>query len=145
MNSLSAKFAKNPLPLSGRLMELCMRYRWPGNLRELGNLVKRYLVLEDEKLVIDELQAKCQCQDISPSEKSVMLPASARGLKELVRGLKDEAEAREILRILESTNWDRKQAAAELNISYKALSYKIKQYGVSPHGRKNGAGSQQTS
>jgi len=58
MNNLAAKFGKNPLSISDRLIQACLRYHWPGNLRELGNFVKRYLVLEDEKLVVDELQVK---------------------------------------------------------------------------------------
>src|SRR5215475_11432245 len=58
MNNLAEKFGKNPLPLSDRMVQECMRYHWPGNLRELGNFVKRYLVLEQENLVIDELRAK---------------------------------------------------------------------------------------
>jgi two-component system, NtrC family, response regulator AtoC len=136
MNNLAAKFGKNQLPLSERLIELCLRYRWPGNLRELGNLVKRYLVLEDEKLVVEELRAKCHEQDLNECEKSFTGSFGGRGLKALVRGLKDEAEAKEIQRVLESTSWDRKLAAAELNISYKALSYKLKQYGISPPTRR---------
>jgi DNA-binding NtrC family response regulator len=49
-----------------------------------------------------------------------------------VRGLKDEAEAKEIQRVLEHVNGNRKLAAVQLNISYKALVYKMKQYGLSP-------------
>ncbi len=145
MNNLAAKFGKNPLPLSERLIEFCLRYRWPGNLRELGNLVKRYLVLEDEKLVVEELRAKCQDDGDGQGESTFSLPPTGKGLKALVRTLKDEAEAREIQRVLESTSWDRKLAAAELNISYKALSYKIKQYRVCPRGRKNGHSGMQAS
>ena len=57
------------------------------------------------------------------------------GLKALVRSLKDDAEAKEIQRALESANWNRKLAAAQLNISYKALLYKIKQHGLAPADR----------
>ena len=52
------------------------------------------------------------------------------GLKSLSRNAKDEAEAEAIARALEETNWNRKQAAALLKISYKALLYKIRQYGI---------------
>jgi DNA-binding NtrC family response regulator len=48
----------------------------------------------------------------------------------VARGAKDEAEAEAIARALEETNWNRKQAAAQLQISYKALLYKIRQYGI---------------
>src|SRR5437764_12452640 len=58
MNRLSQSFGKAPLQLSDRLMQECLRYHWPGNLRELGNFVKRFLVLEDEAVAIEELQMK---------------------------------------------------------------------------------------
>ena len=56
--------------------------------------------------------------------------ADSAGLKSLARTAKDEAEAQAITRALEQTNWNRKQAAAILQISYKALLYKIRQYGI---------------
>ncbi len=132
MKDLAQKFAKNPLPISDRLVQECMRYYWPGNLRELGNFVKRYLVLEQEDLVIAELQSKAkEASDLDGAGAGH--PLSMRGgLKALVRSLKDDAEAREITRALEDANWNRKLAAAQLHISYKALLYKIKQYGLAP-------------
>jgi len=51
-------------------------------------------------------------------------------LKDMVRGMKKEAEAEAIARALEQTNWNRKQTAEILNISYKALFYKMRQYGI---------------
>jgi two-component system response regulator AtoC len=56
--------------------------------------------------------------------------SDAGGLKSLSRNAKDEAEAQAIAQALEQTNWNRKQAAVILQISYKALLYKIRQYGI---------------
>ena len=53
----------------------------------------------------------------------------------MVRGLKGDAEATAIARVLEGTGWNRKAAANDLQISYKALLYKIKQYDLSPRGQ----------
>ncbi|HMF89299.1 MAG TPA: sigma-54 dependent transcriptional regulator [Candidatus Angelobacter sp.] len=125
MNNLAEKFGKNPLPLSNRLVQQCMRHPWPGNLRELSNFVKRYLVLEQESRMIEELERK------SIGDEETAPPTAARGgLKALVRSLKDDAEAKEIQRALDGTNWNRRLAAVQLNISYKALLYKIKQHGL---------------
>jgi two-component system, NtrC family, response regulator AtoC len=134
MTRLSEQYARPPLPFSPDLMQACMAYPWPGNLRELGNFVKRYLVLGDEKLAIHELQPR---SDGSGAQFDPMLtrtsgsaPESPGGLKGLARSAKDEAEAEAIAKALDETNWNRKQAAALLQISYKALLYKIRQYGI---------------
>jgi DNA-binding NtrC family response regulator len=132
MNNFARQFGKNALPISDKLVQECMRYAWPGNLRELGNFVKRYLVLEDENQVVDELQIKSKDGSMEDGASS----SGHGGLKALVRSLKDDAEAREIQRALDDSNWNRKVAAADLNISYKALLYKIKQHGLSPAGSR---------
>lgn len=134
MNRTAEKFGKNPLSISDRLLQECLRYHWPGNLRELGNFVKRYLVLENEDLIMDELRLKARGNGAEDGEGT---SPRGGGLKALVRNLKDDAEAREIQRALENARWNRKAAAAELNISYKALLYKIKQHGLSPENGGN--------
>ena len=110
------------------MLQACQDYSWPGNLRELNNFIKRYLVLGDEKLAIQELQPK----DGHPVKSDAPhAPSDASGgLKSVARGAKDEAEAEAIRQALDQTNWNRKQAAALLQISYKALLYKIRQYGI---------------
>ena len=129
MNNLARQFGKNAPSVSDRMVQECMRYHWPGNLRELCNLVKRYLVLDDENLIIEEMRMRTN----EGEEMEAGVAASGRGgLKAMMRNLKDDAEAREIQRALEDANWNRKVAAAELHISYKALLYKIKQHGLSP-------------
>ena len=132
MARLSEQYARSPLPFSPELMQACASYPWPGNLRELGNFVKRYLVLADEKLAINELQPR---RDGSGAQFDPASPRSSPesgggGLKSLARSAKDEAEAEAIAKALDETNWNRKQAAALLQISYKALLYKIRQYGI---------------
>src|SRR5436305_3008459 len=131
MARLSEQYARPPLPFSPEMLLACANYPWPGNLRELGNFVKRYLVLGDEKLAINELQPRTDGSgakfDPAPT-RSGSEPSG--GLKSLARTAKDEAEAEAIAKALEETNWNRKQAAALLQISYKALLYKIRQYGL---------------
>ena len=132
MNRLAQSFGKPPIQLSDRLMQECLRYHWPGNLRELGNFVKRFLVLEDESLAIEELQMKGRGLSGGEFEDGERTDRSGGDLKALVRNLKDDAECKEIQKALQNANWNRKLAAASLNISYKALLYKIKQHGLCP-------------
>lgn len=129
MTQLGDRYARSPLPLSAALVERCLAYDWPGNLRELGNFVKRYLILGDEKLVVSELGAEPQ-EPFACTARVEATAAAGGPLKSLVRNLKGEAEMKAIERALEQTGGNRKQAARLLQISYKALLYKIRQYGL---------------
>ncbi|HUE53814.1 MAG TPA: sigma-54 dependent transcriptional regulator [Terriglobales bacterium] len=130
MSRMSEEYARAPLPVSQTMLQACLDHTWPGNLRELNNFIKRYLVLGDEKLAITELQPKNDGSGAHFDGTTSHPPESAGGLKSLARTAKDEAEAGAITKALEETNWNRKQAAALLQISYKALLYKIRQYGI---------------
>jgi len=130
VSRMAEQYARPPLPLSPALLQACQEYHWPGNLRELNNFVKRFLVLGDEKLAVNELHPKSDGSG-ARFDSSPHAPAdSSGGLKSLARTAKDEAEAEAIKHALEQTNWNRKQAASLLQISYKALLYKIRQYGI---------------
>ena len=129
MSRMAEQYARPPLPLSANMLQACQDYSWPGNLRELNNFIKRYLVLGDEKLAIQELKPSSDAHGSRPD--AAHTPAEAGGgLKSVARSAKDEAEAEAIRQALDQTNWNRKQAAALLQISYKALLYKIRQYGI---------------
>jgi DNA-binding NtrC family response regulator len=129
MRKVAAKYERAPLSISSALMNALMSHSWPGNLRELENTIKRYLILADEQAIIDELIPR-------PSAEFFTLNVENNGgdgsLKQLVQNLKGGAESAAIARTLEGTGWNRKAAASELQISYKALLYKIKQYNLFP-------------
>jgi DNA-binding NtrC family response regulator len=138
MTRMAERYARPPLPLSPTMLEACQAYSWPGNLRELNNFLKRYLILADENLAVAELQQPlhdgngggARSESGGFNGATAKGPEAAGGLKSLARTAKDEAEGEAIRQALEQTNWNRKQAAALLQISYKALLYKIRQYGI---------------
>lgn len=133
MTKVATKYECDPLPIPPALMQALTSYSWPGNLRELENTIKRFLVLADEQAIIDELnpwqQAAAQASFAEGGENE-------KSLKQIVRSLKGGAEAAAIAQSLEGSGWNRKAAAVDLQISYKALLYKIKQYNLSPPPRK---------
>ena len=134
MIHLADRYACAPLNVSTRLVEACENYDWPGNIRELENFVKRYLVLGDESAAIGELQRGSAYENQSQSAVVVQMEEKLPqpDLKEMVRNLKNGAEMEVIAQTLEETAWNRKRAATRLNISYKALLYKIRQYDIRP-------------
>ena len=130
MTRMAERYARPQLPLSPALLEACQAHSWPGNLRELNNFLKRYLILGDESLAAAELQPRPDGNGGSARGDSAKSGDAGGGLKSLARSAKDEAEGEAIRQALEQTNWNRKRAAELLQISYKALLYKIRQYGI---------------
>src|SRR5947209_18741981 len=137
LNKYSEKFQKELPTPSQHLIEAAIRYAWPGNLRELENFVKRYVILDDDEGSFRELvEMSSTRQRTSPREEPA--PPKEQGLKALVRGLKDEAEMEAIADALEKTRWCRKDAAKMLGISYKALLYKMRQFNLdTPRSRRS--------
>ncbi|MFZ0637557.1 MAG: sigma-54 dependent transcriptional regulator [Candidatus Acidiferrales bacterium] len=131
LQKYSEKFQKPTPEPSKHLIEAAMRYQWPGNLRELENFTKRYVILEDDEGSFRELLEMTTAQQrLAPPQHETMPTREQGGLKALVRGLKDEAEAEAIAQALEKTRWCRKDAAKMLGISYKALLYKMRQFNL---------------
>ena len=141
MRKVAAKYECDPLPISPALMQALTSHTWPGNLRELENVVKRYLVLADEQAIMNEL---IPWRRAGSSASVAEHPGDQKGLKHLVRNLKGGAEAAAIAQSLECSGWNRKAAANDLQISYKALLYKIKQYNLTPPPKQYGSNRTQT-
>jgi two-component system response regulator AtoC len=111
--------------LSDELMGMLQKYHWPGNIRELENLVKRYVILGTEEAITNDLVS--QQRDVFNPEISIDGPIS---LKKLTRQAVRELERKVILKVLQANHWNRKQSARALNISYRALLYKIRDTGL---------------
>ena len=131
MRKAAKRYDRSPLPFSADLTHALTEYSWPGNIRELENVINRYLVLGEEQAILDELLPATTAGGRSSLNAE---SGNSGGLKQMVRSLKGSAEASAIQQVLEGVGWNRKAAANDLQISYKALLYKIKQYDLSPPG-----------
>lgn len=114
-------FQRTHMKLTDATMQLLREHSWPGNIRELENVVKKIVALDNEDLAVSDLKAR-------PVEyRAPNLAQRASSLKATARAASRQAERELILQTLERTHWNRKRAAAALQISYKALLYKLKQ------------------
>jgi len=120
----AAKFGRARPSISSETFDAFMDHSWPGNIRELENVVKEIVALGDEQLAIAELAA-----NRSVARKSEIMTARGHSLKAAARAASREAERELILEALTRTRWNRKRAAQDLQISYKSLLYKLKQIG----------------
>src|SRR5215469_3463198 len=107
--------------LSLDTLRLFREYSWPGNLRELEDAARVLVALGDERLAMGGLRALL-IQQHSNQHTGISLKAVSRAASQ-------EAEKELILNVLTRTHWNRRRAAQELQISYKALLYKLKQIG----------------
>jgi len=112
-------------PLSPEVLSVLQKYHWPGNIRELENLIKRYVILGHEEAITSDLVEREP--DFLNSEISLDGPIS---LKKLTRQAVRELERKVILKVLQQHHWNRKQSARTLGISYRALLYKIRAAGL---------------
>ena len=156
LHKYSEFYGKNPPQFSDYAVQRMMEYTWPGNIRELENLVKRYVIVGNEAQIIRELSThkpvissmtgssplwglprESQVQNMPappepvPARVAPLLPKGADGettlsLLEIGRRAAMAAEREAIERVLTQTRWNRRQAAKILKISYKALLNKLK-------------------
>src|SRR5882672_4818672 len=112
-------------PLSSAVMRLLEKHPWPGNIRELENLIERYVILGSEDSISSELLnwEHTHAAPDYPLEGQIHL-------KKVTRQAVHDLERKIILSVLEANHWNRKRTASALKISYRALLYKIRRAGL---------------
>jgi len=160
MDRYARRYNRRARQLSGELTQLFLSYEWPGNIRELENMIKRIVILQDESLVIREMSRAVrphaafavagvgapgngplpspveaddivEIEDEVPEEESdAAAPAGSR-LADVAKAASTKAERAMIEETLNTVHWNRRRAAEQLGVSYKTLLNKIKECGIS--------------
>jgi two-component system response regulator AtoC len=126
LDTYGRKLKSKVRPISTPLMKLFGTYEWPGNIRQLENLVKRYVILGSEESIIGDLQL----EPTATFDAEVITDDEPASLKKLVEQARLACERRAILKALQAHQWSRKDAARSLKISYRSLLYKMQQAGI---------------
>jgi DNA-binding NtrC family response regulator len=126
--SVAARDFCRPVPiLSPETQNFFLEYNWRGNIRELKDAARAIVALGDEALAMGGLRSLLRRVDQNASGEKI-------SLKDAARAASREAEREIILQVLTRTRWNRRRAAQELQISYKAFLYKLKQIGYHEYG-----------
>lgn len=125
LSQYSRQYRRLPAPLPESLWRRMEQYTWPGNVRQLENLIKRYIVLGNPDALLTEL-ADAVPPPAAAAEGPAAEPVAAASLLDISRQAAWQAERGAILKALADTHWNRRQAALKLRISYKALQNKMR-------------------
>ncbi len=148
LKKYNAQYKKEFPPLSKQTVSSLMEYEFPGNVRQLENLVKQVVVREDEGIVEDLLARGQQVTPTQSYQSAGQAPVQGGmtpnppiqreqpkepkdySLKKRVSRAVEEEEKTLILEVLNKVNWNRRKASEILEISYRSLLYKIKEYRI---------------
>lgn len=130
LRKYSLLYDKKQISIRSETMKHLYNYYWPGNVRQLENLIKQIIVRGDVNIIYESLKGPIP----APTSDEVSLPINLDdgdyNLKEKVNKVVSGIEKNLISRVLVKTNWNRRKAAVLLAISYRSLLYKIKEYKI---------------
>jgi two-component system response regulator AtoC len=127
LSAAARDFCRTVPMLSAETQSFFVEYSWPGNIRELKDAARAIVALGDEALAMGGLRSLLRRVNRGGNGEKI-------SLKDAARAASREAEREIILQVLTRTRWNRRRAAQELQISYKALLYKLKQIGYEEYG-----------
>jgi transcriptional regulator with PAS, ATPase and Fis domain len=133
LNSYKKKYNKEVQPFSSKVINSFKEYPWPGNIRELENMIKRIVIFGEGNTVLESIYNKRLDEGIPPESDEPLLANPKKekksfNLKDVGKRAAEVAEKEIIQSTLQETHWNRKRAAKLLHVSYKALLYKIQKY-----------------
>lgn len=119
--------------ITPELRHAMLEYQWPGNVRELENIMRRFLVYQDSSMLVAELNQAILGSGPKPvastNHHQIAIAKNGSSIDRLAQQSR-MAESRLLLEALEATRWNRRQAAARLNLEYRAFLYKLQKYGI---------------
>jgi len=129
------KYGRDVPSFSSKVIHTFKEYPWPGNIRELENMIKRIVIFGEEDPVLENLLGKHSDDGMNPRPFENFSPNFLMGernfnLKEAGKRAAEEAEKKMIQTTLQETHWNRKKAAQMLHVSYKGLLNKIQKYHI---------------
>jgi two-component system response regulator AtoC len=136
----SKAYRLSPKPLSREIVRLMKRYNWPGNIRQLENMIRSYVLIGSEEAL---------AADLVPFTPASLIPeidlANPISLKEITKAATRELEREIVLKVLQANGRSRLKTAKWLNISYRSLLYKLQESKAGAHpGRPSKADSMDT-
>jgi two-component system, NtrC family, response regulator AtoC len=118
----SKTFRVDRKPPSGEITRMMQRYHWPGNIRQLDNMIRSFVLMGDEEAL---------AVDLEPVPDAAMVPeidlANPVSLKQITKAATQGLERQIILKVLQANGWNRRKTAKWLNISYRSLLYKLQE------------------
>jgi len=108
-------------------MARLQEYQWPGNIRELENVIRRVVVLAEGEHAIETLVPRDRAGSIEAANAVV-----SESLREIARRGAREAERKALAEVLDRVHWNRAEASRILKVSYKTLLHKICESGLQP-------------
>jgi two-component system response regulator AtoC len=122
LDRYSRAYRLEPKPLSCGITNMMQRYSWPGNIRQLENMIRSYVLIGDEESLV---------ADLVPATPTGIVPeidlANPISLKEITRAARRGLEREIMLKVLKANGWSRRKTAKWLNISYRSLLYKLQE------------------
>ena len=134
LRKLSRQFRRNMPELSSATLELLKQWNWPGNLRELENWIARTVILGGDEALVVEFK-----RQLRPSNSSIGRQLRPNSLKDATDPATSLVTGALILRALQANRWNRRKAAEELKMSYRALLFKLRSVGI-PQKRRSHRG-----